>query len=101
MNTDHVVLNVHFQAAPGREEEVANQLKALVAPTRNEAGCLKYLLHRDPENAGKFMFYEEFADESALQAHVQTPHFQAWVQYQASHEHLLESTVVTKWRSIA
>jgi len=101
MNTHHVVLNVHIQAAPGREEEVASQLKALVAPTRDETGCIKYLLHRDPENPAKFMFYEEFTDEMALERHRQTPHFQAWAQYQANHEHLIESTVVTKWRSIA
>jgi hypothetical protein len=41
MNNDHVILNVHIDAA-GQEEKLADQLRALVDPTRSEAGCLVY-----------------------------------------------------------
>ena len=101
MPNDHVILNVHLQAAAGREEEAATQLRKLVGPTRNEPGCVNYLLHRDPQDPRKFMFYEEFRDETALQEHNKAPHFQEWVAYQAAHERLIEKATVTYWRSLS
>lgn len=101
MADDHVILNVHLQAAAGREEEAATQLRKLLAPTRSEPGCVRYLLHRDPQDATKFMFYEEFRSEEALQQHTKAPHFQEWVAYQAAHEGLIEKAVVTYWRSLS
>lgn len=101
MPNDHVILNVHLQAGAGREEEAGTQLRSLIGPTREEPGCITYLLHRDPENPSKFMFYEEFASEAALQEHTRSPHFLAWVAYQAAHEGVIESAIVTRWRSFA
>lgn len=97
MSTDHVILNVHLQAAEGREEEAATQLTKLIAPTRDEPGCVKYLLHRDSQDPAKFMFYEEFRSQDAVQAHNQSEHFQKWVAYQAAHEGLIEKAFVTYW----
>jgi quinol monooxygenase YgiN len=101
MPNDHVILNVHLKAATGREEEAATQLERLVAPTRSEPGCVKYLLHRDPQDPAKFMFYEEFRSENALEEHRTAPHFQQWVAYQAAHEGLIETTNVTYWRALS
>jgi len=44
---DSIVLNVHIEAKDGRQEDLARELQALVAPTRDKAGCLAYELHRD------------------------------------------------------
>jgi quinol monooxygenase YgiN len=101
MSQEHVILNVHLQAAPGREEEVAEQLQKLVAPTRAEPGCVTYILHRDPNDAGKFMFYEEFLNQDALDAHTKTTHLQQWVGYQTANPGLMEKSSVTYWRSIS
>jgi quinol monooxygenase YgiN len=68
--SDTIVLNVHMEAKDGREEDLARELQSLVAPTRQEQGCLTYELHRDPENDKMFMFYEQFADQTALDAHM-------------------------------
>lgn len=100
MSNDHVILNVHLQAAPGREEEAATQLRNLIAPTRSEPGCVTYVLHRDPQDPTKFMFYEEFRNQDALEAHSKMPHFQNWVAYQAAHDGLIEKSTVTYWRSV-
>jgi quinol monooxygenase YgiN len=101
MSNDHVILNVHLQAAAGREEEAAAQLSKLVPATRSEPGCVTYLLHRDPQDATKFMFYEEFRNQDALEAHGKAPHFQEWVAYQAAHGGLIEESTVTFWRSFS
>ena len=101
MSANNVVLNVHFEAAPGHEEELAEQLRALVAPTQAEPGSLVYQLHRDPENPAKFMFYERFASQEALDAHTATPHFERFKAYRAAAKpDPVGSVVVTKWRPV-
>jgi quinol monooxygenase YgiN len=102
MNNDHVILNVHIDAAAGHEEKLAEQLRALVAPTRSEAGCLEYELHRDPQSPGKFMFYERFSSQSALDEHLASPHFKKFVDYRAAgNPDPVASIVITTWRSIS
>lgn len=102
MNNDDVILNVHIEAAASQEENLAEQLRALVAPTRAEAGCLTYELHRDPQNPSKFMFYERFRSQAALDEHLASPYFKAFVAYRAALDpDPVASIVITTWRSIA
>ena len=62
------VLNVHMDAVAGREKDLENQLRALVAPARSEPGCAVYELQRDPENPGKFMHFEKFRNYRKTQS---------------------------------
>lgn len=63
-----------FEANPGREDELATALQALVAPTRAEAGCLNYDLHRDLEQSGRFLFYENWETRSHWEDHMASAH---------------------------
>ena len=63
-----------FEATSGREDDLAAALEALIAPTRAEAGCLNYDLHRDLEQPGRFLFYENWATRAHWDAHMQSPH---------------------------
>jgi quinol monooxygenase YgiN len=63
-----------FEAAPGREDELAAALQALVAPTRAETGCLNYDLHRDLERPERFLFHENWSSRAAWDAHMRSPH---------------------------
>jgi quinol monooxygenase YgiN len=102
MEDNHVILNVHIEAVPGHEESLAGQLLALVAPTRKETGCLVYELHRDPQNPGKFMFYERFASQAALDEHLASPYFKSFVAYRAAGTpDPVASIIITTWRAIA
>jgi quinol monooxygenase YgiN len=102
MTNDHVILNVHIDAGAGQEEKLAEQLRALVAPTRSEAGCLTYELHRDPQNPRKFMFYERFTSQTALDEHLASPYFKNFVAYRAAGNlDPVASISITTWRSIA
>ena len=66
-----------FQAKPGKEAELKKVLISLVAPTRQEEGCLNYDLHQFPEDAGKFLFHENWTSRAHLDAHLQkAPHIQ-------------------------
>jgi len=99
MTETPIVLNVHFQAAPGHEKEFGAQLRALVSPTHEEPGCIVYELHFDPEDPSKFMFYEKFASQAAIDHHVNTPHFKRFQSYLQANSPVVAQSL-TKWRSV-
>lgn len=70
-----VVLTATVKALPGQEAIVRQALLELVGPSRSELGCLCYNLHESKDEAGSFVFYEQWASQAAFDAHVETPHF--------------------------
>ena len=76
MNSRILTLVVTFQARPGKEAELRALLTGMLAPTRQEAGCLNYDLHTAPEDASKFMFFENWASKAHHEAHDKTAHVQ-------------------------
>jgi quinol monooxygenase YgiN len=96
MTEEPIVLNVHIEAKPGREDDLVRELLALVGPTHREPGCVIYELHRNPENPGKFMFYEKFATQADLDAHVNSPHFKKFQSYREASDPVASQTV-TRW----
>lgn len=64
----------HLRALNGQIEETRDFLLGLVAPTRKEPGCVNYDLHQDDEHPEEFTFYENWAERSDWDAHMQTPH---------------------------
>ena len=65
-------------AKPGREEELGAALQGLVAPSRAEAGCINYDLHRSRKDPGVWVMYENWTSPEALEEHMATPHLQAF-----------------------
>lgn len=63
-------------ARPETREELASLLMAQVAPTRAEAGCINYDFHVDGADPCVFVFYENWTDRAALDAHLAMPHLQ-------------------------
>jgi quinol monooxygenase YgiN len=68
---------VTIQALPGHELTVENALLGVVADTQAEAGCLQYDLHRDPDHAGRFVFYETWVSRDHWVAHDEAEHIVA------------------------
>jgi quinol monooxygenase YgiN/quercetin dioxygenase-like cupin family protein len=62
---------------PGREAELEAHLLSLAAPTRAEAGCLRYDLYRSSVAPHEFMRLEVWASPAALAAHKETPRLRA------------------------
>jgi quinol monooxygenase YgiN len=62
-------------AKEGEADNVAAAVRELAGPSKAERGVLVYQAHRDPENANVFFFYEQYTDEGAYQAHVESDHF--------------------------
>jgi quinol monooxygenase YgiN len=61
-------------ARKGRESQLRELLRGMLAPTRAEAGCKLYELYESDSN-GRFYFYETWESQAALDEHVATPHF--------------------------
>ena len=73
-----IVLAVTWVANPGREAEVAGIFRKLEAASRQESGCLMYIVHRHRADPARFFIYEQYQDDAALEAHRQSPHFQQY-----------------------
>jgi quinol monooxygenase YgiN len=73
-----LVLVVNWIANPGRENEVAVIFEKLQAASRQEPGCLMYIVHRQTEDPRRFFIYEQYRDAAALEAHRNSPHFQQY-----------------------
>ena len=70
------VLVVRMTAQEGKEAETVATMRELAEATRQEPGCELYIPTRDPENRRSFLFYEQYVDKAALDAHAASEHFQ-------------------------
>ncbi|MEM1045930.1 MAG: putative quinol monooxygenase [Pseudomonadota bacterium] len=68
-----------IEAAAGKETLVRTELEKLIPITRGEPGCIQYDLHRDNENPGHFLFYENWESRELWQAHMNAPHLAAYM----------------------
>jgi quinol monooxygenase YgiN len=74
-----IVLKVDMLVKPGAEEQCREYIRILQERSRQEPGCVLYVGHQSTENPRKFLFYEQYKDEAALQAHRASAHFQQYV----------------------
>ena len=72
-----VVVVGSLRARPGKEDEAAEALAGLVAPTHAEDGCLLYSLHQGADDGTRFAFVERWASQEQLQAHLGSDHIAA------------------------
>lgn len=85
-------------ARPGKEAELRALLTSLLAPTRQEAGCLNYDLHVAPDDPAKFLFHENWVSQAHLDAHLKTPHLTAALR--RLEELAAEPPMLAFWRQI-
>jgi len=74
-------------------ESVKSELLKLIAPTRNEDGCIDYRLHQDNVDPAIFVFYENWESAACLEKHMKSDHYKAYVR---AVDGLLEEKVVHK-----
>ena len=87
-----------IKAKAGLEEKVCEVLQGLIGPTRSEAGCINYDMHRDVADRALFMFHENWVSKAALDEHLAKPHLQAFL---AQADDLLAQPVeITLWDRI-
>lgn len=72
-----LTVTVRARAKPGKEAELEKAWRAIIGPTHDELGCLKYVLHRAVDDPGLLISIERWASKEAIDQHMATPHVQA------------------------
>ena len=71
-----VVLVARYEVRDGSVDVVAAALDEMArAVAREEPGCLVYDINQDREDPLRFLLYEVYRDQAALDFHRGTPHF--------------------------
>jgi quinol monooxygenase YgiN len=74
-----IVLAAKFTGKPERKGDILRLVATVTPPSRAEIGCVTYNFYEQQPGAGEFLFFEEWADQAALDGHFQTPHFKAFM----------------------
>ena len=74
-----IVLTVDMLVKPGAEEKCKEYIRVLQEHSRREPGCLMYVGHQSTENPRKFLFYEQYVDAAAFEAHRNAVYFKQYV----------------------
>jgi len=78
-----ITKRVTFIAKDGCEDKMKELLTAMVKPSKVENGCIFYEIFQYENNKRKFMAYESWRDESALDGHKASAHYAV---YKSSYE---------------
>ena len=73
-----LILAVHLTMKHGHDEAAVETFRKLEAGSRREPGCIMYVVQRSRENPRRFLVYEQYKDEAALDAHRNTEHFKQY-----------------------
>jgi quinol monooxygenase YgiN len=70
-----ITLAVTYVIREGHEAQAEALMHELTAATRAEPGCRTYGIHRSLEHPRTYLFFEQYDDAAALDAHRASPHF--------------------------
>ncbi len=90
-------LVVILRAKEGQATLLEAELRALVAPTRREEGCLRFDLYRATDAPGALLLHEVWASREDHARHTKTPHFLRW---NARKDAVLASRESAFWQQI-
>lgn len=76
-----IVLVAHYYTMEDKDDEVAEVLKKMVAYCNSDAepGCRLYVVNRSIEDPRRFLLYEQYDDQAAVDAHRETDMFKEHV----------------------
>ncbi|MGD7009336.1 putative quinol monooxygenase [Metabacillus sp. 84] len=94
---EQIVITAVLKAKAGRESDLEKTLKTVLRPSREEEGCIQYDLHQSTDDPNQFVLYEIWANETALNAHIDSDHYQY---YRHRAEELLESREVHRLKLV-
>ncbi|WP_342316870.1 putative quinol monooxygenase [Lysobacter sp. FW306-1B-D06B] len=69
----------YFTAKPGRSRDLGDELLGLVAPSREEEGCLRYEIHQSNDVPDVWMVIEDWRHHSDFDLHMSTRYVKAFM----------------------
>jgi quinol monooxygenase YgiN len=76
--SSEITVVARFNAKPEKAEALEAALREMVAPSRADAGCLQYDLHRSRTEPGVFLIFERWESRELWQSHMNEPHLAAF-----------------------
>jgi quinol monooxygenase YgiN len=73
------VLQVNIRIKPDSVDAFMKKALDNAREARKEPGCRQFDVLLDPNDRTKVMLYEVYDDDSAFEAHQQTPHFKKYL----------------------
>jgi quinol monooxygenase YgiN len=74
-----LIFIVHSTVRAGTEEQAKEFGRKMEGFTRKEPGCRFYVCQQSLENPRHFCFYEQYADQAALEAHRTSPYYAEYI----------------------
>ncbi len=74
-----LALVVNFTVRAGDEQQTKELIRKMEEHTRREPGCRQYVGHQSQDDSRRFLFYELYDDQAALDAHRASPHYAQYV----------------------
>ena len=74
-----ITLVVSIDAKPECREQLKARLIDVVANTRKEPGNVFYIPHETSDGSGRFVIYERWADQAALDFHMDQTYLKAFL----------------------
>jgi len=69
------IISAHVFIKPDKVDAFLAATKDLIEKSRAEEGCISYSLYQDPQDKTKFLFFEEWKNQAAVDFHFSTEHF--------------------------
>ncbi|MDX2424546.1 MAG: putative quinol monooxygenase [Amphritea sp.] len=91
--TTELIIVARIEAKLDHIDLVKTELIRLIAPTREEDGCLQYDLHQDNNNPAVFLFYERWESRDLWLAHMDNVNLK---RYSAAVEGAVESFILNE-----
>jgi quinol monooxygenase YgiN len=75
---DELTIVAVIKVNPEKHVELKPLFAEMIAQTRSEDGCIRYDLHRDNQDASRYLFYETWESRDLWQTHMTSGHVVAF-----------------------
>ncbi len=93
---DAIVITAILKPKENMESQLRAELDKVMEASRQEAGCLNYVLHQSIED-DTFVLHETYQDKAALETHVESDHYK---EYRTNTADLIERREVFKLKAL-
>ncbi|MDR1370624.1 MAG: antibiotic biosynthesis monooxygenase [Dysgonamonadaceae bacterium] len=73
-----LLIVAHITTTAEYQTDIEKTFQAVVAGTRQEEGCVSYILYQHNDNPLKYTFVEEWVSQAAIDAHHNSAHYKAF-----------------------
>lgn len=95
-----LVVMAEFEIKPGRSDDFATYIQWHAEQSLTEPGCRFFRANRDREDPHRYVMYEIYDDESCLEAHRETPHYQRFATEIVPDQIVMQGDVPFVWRRL-